>query len=190
MALARTVIALAAILLCVVGHTQAVVVCHNSTGTCLKEGFHCANKEVVPYGKRCDGVDDCMDGTDEYLCNVDGSMPLHERTPEERHAVTQGSSCAWCSCLASVINIVENDPWWEAAKAAPTDTIGLMTGTGAYAGLPCNSRCIRRISIAFYRKSNYCRGALCCIRQRECVQCLDPNVVGACSAATLANRCY
>ncbi|CUE80174.1 low density lipoprotein receptor family protein, putative [Bodo saltans] len=180
---------LVAVFALVIAHIAAVEVCHNSTGTCLKEGFHCANKEVVPFAKRCDGVEDCLDGTDEYLCHVDGSMPLHERPQLERHAMEQGS-CAWCSCAASVINIVENDAWWAAAKAAPTDTIGLMTGTGAYAGQPCATKCVRTILLAFYRKTNYCRGALCCIRQRECVQCFDPAVVGACVGASVATRCY
>lgn len=183
-------LAIMGILLLHTSTAAAIVACHNATGTCLKEGFHCANKEVVPFEKRCNGVDDCLDGTDEYLCNVDGSMPLHERPEHERHAIEQGSSCAWCSCGVSVINIVENDAWWAAAKSAPTDTVGLMTGSGAYAGQPCATKCVRRIKLAFYKKTNYCRGALCCIRQRECVECMDPAVVGACSGASVSTRCY
>ena len=30
--------------------------------------FTCGGGECVEYGSRCDGVHDCPDGADEYLC--------------------------------------------------------------------------------------------------------------------------
>lgn len=175
---------LAAVLL---GFASVVVTadgsCHNSTGTCLKDGFHCANKEIVSYAKRCDGVEDCLDGTDEYMCHVDGAVPLHEISHEKREMMMQGS-CARCDCLNNVMTITENDAWWQAALEAPTDT-QLMTGSGR----TCGKSCVRKITLAFYKKSGVCRGWLCCVRQRDCPQCKDPAVVGSCTDANVANRC-
>lgn len=161
--------------------------CHNFTGTCLDHGFVCANEEVVPHSQRCNGVEDCADGTDEFMCHHENDTPLHLRPAEERHAVQQ-ASCIQCTCTASVHRVVKGQPWFEYAKHAPTDFLGLMTGTGAYAGRNCNPECIFTLLMAFYRKTGVCRGWLCCARQRECVNC--NFLLGQCSSVTAANRCY
>jgi len=161
-------------------------VCHNITGTCLPHGFVCANEEVVPHSQRCNGVEDCADGTDEFMCDQKDHRPLHERSAEERHAVQQ-ASCIKCTCAVAVLSIVSGSAWFNAAVASPTDFLGLMTGTGAYKGLPCSAACIFKILMGFYKKTSICRGWLCCARQRECSQCVG---TGGCTGKTPANRCY
>jgi len=167
---------------------QAKPACHNITGTCLDHGFVCANDQVVPHAKRCDAVEDCADGTDEFQCDHADDRPLHLRTAEERNAVEQ-ASCIRCTCLASDLNIGPGSAWASYAKVAPTDTVGLMTGTGTYAGRGCNPTCQWVTEIAFYRKTKVCRGYLCCARQRSCVSCypLAPCVG---FSADFTHRCY
>jgi len=161
--------------------------CHNITGTCLDHGFVCANNEVVGHAKRCNGIEDCADGTDEFMCNHDDPSPLHLRSESERHAVQQGS-CAKCTCVVNVQDVVLGDAWFSYGVASPTDFLGLMTGTGAYRGLPCSPVCAFKIKLAFYKKFRVCRGWLCCARQRECVQC--NTIKAGCTTTITANRCY
>jgi hypothetical protein len=158
--------------------------CHNSTGTCLQDGFHCVSGEIVNHSKRCDNIEDCIDGTDEFLCNHD-SMPFSEKTSSERYAIIQGS-CVNCNCAATAYNIPQSSAWWQYAIVAPTD-ISLMTGTGVGAGRPCNFACVTQITVGFYKKNRICRGWLCCARQRTCVSC---STSGICSSVTVNNRCY
>jgi hypothetical protein len=158
--------------------------CHNITGTCLDHGFVCANEEVIPHAQRCNGVEDCADGTDEFMCQHEDDSPLHLRAPEARHAAEQ-ASCIACTCTASVLLIASGNAWFTYAKQAPTDFIGLMTGTGTYAGRPCNSACAFSITMGFYKKTGVCRGWLCCARQRWCNTCS-----ASCCGATAATRCY
>jgi len=163
--------------------------CHNITGTCLDHGFVCANDEVVPHSQRCNGVEDCADGTDEFMCHHENDTPMHLRSDEDRHA-TQQASCVKCTCVASVLQITKGQPWFQYANKAPTDFAGLMTGTGAYRGMPCNPVCAFTIKMAFYKKSGVCRGWLCCARQRECTTC--DTTLGGCTTKTpgFTNRCY
>jgi hypothetical protein len=112
--------------------------------------------------------------------------PMHLRTEEARHAAQQ-ASCIACTCTVAVTNIVSGSAWFTYAKQAPTDFIGLMTGTGSFRGLPCNPTCVFNIQVAFYKKTGVCRGWLCCARQRWCQVCLT---TGVCTGKTTANRCY
>ena len=160
--------------------------CHNVTGTCLPHGFVCANEEVVPHAKRCDGVEDCGDGTDEFMCHHEDDTPMHLRSAEARMAAQQ-ASCIQCTCTASVHTVVSGSAWWSYALHAPTDFIGLMTGTGPYAGKNCDPKCAFQILMGFYRKTGVCRGWLCCARQRQCTLC---NNVGICFGRHINNRCY
>jgi len=161
--------------------------CHNITGTCFDHGFVCANEEVIPHSQRCNGVEDCADGTDEFMCDHADHTPLHERPVAVRRAVQQ-ASCIKCTCAVAVLDIVSGSGWFRYAKEAPTDFLGLMTGSGTYRGKPCNTRCIFRIKMGFYKKNRICRGWLCCARQRECLQC--DNALPGCTSVTQANRCY
>ena len=160
--------------------------CHNFTGTCLDHGFVCANNEVVPHAQRCNGVEDCADGTDEFMCHHEDDTPLHLRPAESRHAAQQ-ASCIWCTCTASVHIVVKGQPWWDYAINAPTDFLGLMTGTGPYAGKPCSPQCAFTILMGFYRKTGVCRGWLCCARQRQCTVCYH---LGFCTGKQPSQRCY
>ena len=183
----KALIVIALIALCV----AAKPVCHNITGTCLPHGFLCVGGEVVPHEQRCNGVEDCSDGTDEFLCEHEDHRPLFERSEEERHAFQQ-ASCVNCNCAVTAYTIASSGSfqgWWNYALVTPTD-IALMTGTGTWGGKPCNSRCVTSMTIGFYKKNRICRGWLCCARQRACLSCTTTSSSYCTNAATTsANRC-
>jgi hypothetical protein len=146
--------------------------CHNATGTCLDRGFVCANEEIVIHSKRCDGIEDCADGTDEYMC--DGStVPIQSMTPVVRIATTEGS-CIKCTCLVGSITIASaNTEWFKIALLSPRD-FTMMTDAPAYGNKPCNSvtGATTSIKLNVYKKQNKgCRGWVCCFRQERCVSC-------------------
>lgn len=173
-------IALVAVLAaCVAGRP----VCHNITGTCTERGFECVSGEVVTHAQRCDGVEDCSDGTDELLCEHEDHRPLAERKPEEREAVQQ-ASCVNCNCVATVYAVPSGSLWFSYAITSPTD-IQLMTHGN---GQPCKNGCTTTIMMGFYRKNRICRGWLCCARQRSCDVC---TTTAPCSgSATPTTHCY
>ncbi len=161
-------------------------VCHNITGTCTERGFECVSGEVVSFEQRCNGVEDCSDGTDEFMCEHEDHRPLFERTAEERHAFAQ-ATCVNCNCAATAFSVDTTSAWWRFAIISPTDT-ALMTGSpGNNAGRPCNSNCAIKMTMGFYRKNRICRGWLCCARQRFCESCSNTS---PCSQTSTANRCY
>jgi len=144
--------------------------CHNATGSCAKHGFVCANDEVVPHAKRCDGVEDCADGTDEYMCNQ-APKPVFELSPSERNAVVE-SGCVFCNCLKGTITIGSgNTAWFKIALDSPRDW-QMMTDAPAQFNRPCNPAQVTSIRLAVYKKNNKgCRGWVCCFRQNACMAC-------------------
>ena len=161
--------------------------CHNITGTCMPHGFLCISGEVVSHEQRCNGVEDCSDGTDEFLCQHEDHRPLFERSEEERHQFQQ-ATCVNCNCAVTAYVVTSGGAfggWWAYALVAPTD-IALMTGSAAtYGGRPCNTRCVTSMTMGFYKKNRVCRGWLCCARQRACLLCQ----AAGCSSTTSTNRC-
>jgi hypothetical protein len=162
----------------------AASVCHNSTGSCRKHHFVCANEELVPHAKRCDGVEDCADGTDEYMCDQ-SPKPLAERSFAERHAVVE-TSCIACTCKKGSVTVSQSGDvsWWMMALNAPRDV--RMLGNNAAAALskkPCNPAAVTSIQLNLYKKQNKgCTGSVCCMRQEACLSCAGTG--------TPKSRCY
>ena len=172
------------------GHASCGDGSSSCAGRCRAHGFECVSGEVVTHAQRCNGVEDCSDGTDEFLCEHEDHRPLFERTAEERHAFQQ-ATCVNCNCAATAYTVSSTMSWWSYALFAPTDTALMTGGPNVYGGLPCNSRCAASITIGFYKKNRICRGWLCCARQRVCVTCGNAASLGyACSSSSTANRCY
>jgi hypothetical protein len=158
-------------LIAVVAVSQvASAACHNATGSCTKEHFVCANEELVPHAKRCDGVEDCADGTDEYLCDQKPT-PLMELTPAERHAITE-VSCIKCTCQRGSIVVQDSNTYWYLiALKAPRD-MRMLTDAATVENKPCRATITTSITLNVYKKLNKgCRGFVCCFRQFECTTC-------------------
>ena len=160
-----------------------VSTCHNSTGSCNKNHFVCANEELVPHAKRCDGVEDCADGTDEYMCDQHPNKPLVDMSVAERTAVTEGG-CVFCTCYKGQITVTSSSTaaWWAMAKTAPRDRT-MMTDAPLYGNRACRESTVTSILLNVYKKQNKgCRGWVCCFRQERCNAC-SPS-------GTIASHCW
>jgi hypothetical protein len=150
-------------------HAAAVVSsCHNSTGSCTTEGFVCANSELISADKRCDGVEDCADGTDEYMCHLPPA-PLEDH---ERRAEAE-VSCVKCFCRVGSITVTSTQTaWMKVAFASPRDfNLMTLTGTGQ-SGRGCSEVYTTSVTLAVFKKQNKgCRGWVCCFRQTSCNTC-------------------
>lgn len=147
--------------------------CHNATGTCLAHGFVCASGQTVPHHQRCNGVEECGDGTDEYLCHDSDRRPVFQRGRLPRRALAQGEySCARCTCLVNTQTFTNTNPWWPFVITARMSPDGLLTGgSSLHAGQPCSNVNTVSLSAQLFRKDFTCRGPLCCIRQLQCLSC-------------------
>ena len=68
--------------------------CHNSTSACHHNGkFECLDGSMVTHAQRCDGVEDCKDGMDEFMC---------PRTAPGHHEVHEEASCGSISEACSI----------------------------------------------------------------------------------------
>ncbi len=156
--------------------------CHNSTGSCFSHGFVCANEEIIPFSKRCDGIEDCADGSDEYICDQT-STPFFERKYSERIAMIE-ASCIKCTCYKGSITIsTTNAPWFNIAITSPRD-MTMMTDAPSYGNKPCNpaTGATTSIQLNVYKKQNKaCRGWVCCFRQEKCTSC---------GTGTPSSHCY
>ena len=168
---------IAALALLVVSQLAAAA-CHNYTGTCTETAYVCANEEAIPHHKRCDGVEDCADGTDEYMCDQ-SPKPHTELTPAERNAITE-VACVKCTCIKGSITVTAA-AWLKIAFASPRDS-QMMTDSPGSQNKACNPFTTTSVTLNVYKKKNKgCRGWVCCFRQQSC---------NTCSTGTTANHCY
>jgi len=157
----------------------AVPSCHNATGSCTKTHFVCANEELIAHSRRCDGVEDCADGTDEYMCDsthFHHSKPVTDMTVAERTALTE-VSCIKCTCSKGQITIgIANTAWFRIALVAPRDRT-MLTNAPSKQNKPCNPASVQTIVLNVYKKQNKgCRGWVCCFRQEWCSACNSGNL--------------
>lgn len=150
--------------------------CQNSTGTCTDKHFICANEQRIEHKERCDGIEHCADGTDEYMCD-------YQEKFSDRLAYAE-VSCIKCTCLKGSLNILSTGvaAWWKIATLSPRD-ITLLTSAPNKQNKPCNPSTTTEIKLNLYKKRNKgCRGFVCCFRQEQCVSCSGGNLPG--------NNCY
>jgi hypothetical protein len=150
----------------------AAAACHNATGTCTKDHFVCASEELVPHAKRCDGVEDCADGTDEYLCDQ-APKPIVDMTVAERNAVTE-VACVKCTCRRGTITVASTNAVWFAIALRAPRGFTMMTDAPLQQNRPCNPAGTATTSIrleVFKKQNKGCRGWVCCVRQDACTVC-------------------
>ena len=165
--------------------------CQNTTGACMTNGkYMCADSTTISWEKRCDDVEDCVDGSDEFLCphriaKGDGPRNMHE-------LMSCGPSCA---CNPSSSNVAAASPFYTMAMHAPvwsyndgTNSGDLMSGTPLNGMWGCNTVAGKTDSVwmVWYRKgSETCvgnprqGGFICCGRAFKCV----------CATGVTGNRC-
>ena len=74
--------------------------------------------------RRCDGVEDCADGTDEYMCDAahfHHSKPVTDMTVAERTALTE-VSCIKCTCSKGQISIASANAAGSRSRSSPPAT--------------------------------------------------------------------
>lgn len=155
--------------------------CHNSTGACLHNGkFECLDGSFVTHAQRCDGVEDCKDGIDEFMCpkTAPGHHEVHEEASCGPSCACQVSTTVVLSASTSLFNFAVYSPTWG----------GLMTGTPVAGRWGCNpsNQATASVSMTWYKKgSDTCvgnhrrRGFICCGRQTAC----------ACTSGGTGARC-
>jgi hypothetical protein len=167
--------------------TASAHTCHNSTGACHHNGkYECADGSTVPWSKRCDDVEDCADGADEFLCP-------HRMGKGEAADMHELMNCGpTCACAGATVVVASTSPFFQQALYAPVWDGGaagnLMTGTPVNGLWGCNTAAGKTVSVTmiWYRKGsvncvgNTRRGGfICCGRAIKCT----------CGGGGTGNRC-
>lgn len=156
--------------------------CHNATGACRSTTYLCLDGTQVSAADRCDGIEDCKDGTDELLCHapathhstLDFNSVLYNTSRRLASELFATATCNGCACpVGADAEVANTSPYFETALAAK------MTpefSDVAPKGVRCDEGKTSTIMIRMYKKSGYCRKAICCVRQVSCVRCNATDV--------------
>lgn len=152
--------------------TGSQAYCHNSTGACLHNGkFECLDGSYVTHAQRCNGVEDCKDGIDEFMCpkTAPGHHEIHEEASCGPTCACQVATTTVQSTTTALFNFAVYSPTWDL----------LMTGTPVNGRWGCNPDAAKTASVTmvWYKKGStgtVCvgnhrkRGFICCGRQTAC----------------------
>jgi hypothetical protein len=154
--------------------SASTVACHNATGACDSAGVNylCLSGQWIGAAHRCDGIDDCGDGgSDELWCE---QPPLWVSTNQRAMQALTQSTCNGCACpIGEPSTVTRGNPYFESSEHAKSSP---EFHNEYPPGKKCHQEHTSAIMVQLYKKTGFCRKAVCCARLIACVACSLSNV--------------
>lgn len=97
-------------------------ICHNATGACDRSKYICANGYIIEHNQRCNMIEDCSDGSDEFLCDFIGHQSIFDSDVVALRLAILEVTCVDCVYYTNFITIHKsNKLWYDNAKLFPFD---------------------------------------------------------------------
>ena len=102
------------------------------------------------------------------------------------HAQFSMSTCIGCQCVHGEVALDRNHPWWQFAVAAKPQ-VTTLAGRGDVPpplvnvppmGIGCHPTDTVLMTIRLFKKSRWCRLAVCCAEQLLCFACIPSKTSG------------